>query len=356
MAEKKYSGDLPSLATWEQRDKSLRCPQCGKLKCYKEYFYADGKPVDPINHLCGKCDHTTHCGYHLPPKEFFAKHPEQRQHPSLAAEKVVKIKRLPMIEIPREMVKATMKQYEKNSFVRWLNTLPWTDDQKERLNLAIAQYLVGTTKDGSVMWWQIDENVKVRTGKKMLYNPETGKRMKDEQGNSIGFNWAHTMLSKIGAIDIDGKELRQTLFGMHLAANEVYKDCSLHIVESEKTAILMTAFDPESLTHKLWLATGGLYNLKIETLKPILKRELILYPDKNGVELWEKKMKEQGIKAQLSTKWIEATIPEDGEGADIADVCLRRMLMTDESRWQELLTKNEPIKMLAEALDLKLIK
>lgn len=266
------------------------------------------------------------------------------------------IKRLPMIEIPREMVRATMKQYEKNSFVRWLNTLPWTEEQKERLNLAIAQYLVGTTKDGSVMWWQIDENVKVRTGKKMLYNPETGKRLKDEQGNSIGFNWAHTMLAKIGAIDIDGKELRQTLFGMHLAANEVYKDCSIHIVESEKTAILMTAFDPQSFTHKIWLATGGLYNLKIETLKPILKRNLILYPDKDGVELWQKKIREQGIKATLSTKWIEATIPEDGEKPDIADVCLRKLLMTDEARWQELLNTNEPIKMLAEALNLKLIK
>ena len=57
----------------------------------------------------------------------------------------------------------------------------------------MQDYALGATKDGSVIYWQIDTKGRVRTGKVMKYNPETGHRIKD----AGGINWIHSIMKNV---------------------------------------------------------------------------------------------------------------------------------------------------------------
>lgn len=336
------------LARWNERDKSLRCPQCGRGRgCFKEYLNEDGTPVDPVNHTCGLCDHTSSCGYHLPPSEYYKMNPEERDNYRPQA-----IERKPKkrIEIDIELANRSRAGYEKNTFVKWVISLPWTDEQAERLYLALQFYNVGTSKDGGVIWWQIDEDMKVRTGKKMLYNPETGKRLKDNEGNSIGFNWIHSIM-KFG----DDYELVQCLFGEHLL--KCFPDATVCVVESEKTALLMSAFDRDAFDKHIWLATGGKYNLSESKLYPLRKRNVLLYPDKDAVEDWRERIKDIPYNnLKLYDKWTQTIWqPEDGEKADIGDSILRMINPPPLPDLETLMKDNEWLRQLDEALGLELV-
>lgn len=50
----------------------------------------------------------------------------------------------------------------------------------------MQDYALGATKDGSVIYWQIDTQGKVRTGKVMKYDPNSGHRIKTVEA-LIGF-------------------------------------------------------------------------------------------------------------------------------------------------------------------------
>ena len=56
----------------------------------------------------------------------------------------------------------------------------------------MEEYRLGATRDGSVLFWQIDRTGKVRTGKVMQYNPEDGHRIKGGQTSAV--NWIHSIL------------------------------------------------------------------------------------------------------------------------------------------------------------------
>ena len=83
---------------------------------------------------------------------------------------------------------------------------------RDAVAAALKRYRVGGTPDGATLWWQIDEQGRVHTGKAMLYNPLTGHRVK-EQGFPV--NWAHRM-----RLYGEPSELvvEQCLFGEHLAS------------------------------------------------------------------------------------------------------------------------------------------
>lgn len=81
-----------------------------------------------------------------------------------------------------------------------------------------------------------------------------------------------------------GFNLCQCLFGLHLI-NEDYQK-SIAIVESEKTAVMMSIFLPDFI----WLATGSKSNFKL--LEPLKKRNCIAFPDKGEFTNWSNKAKE----------------------------------------------------------------
>lgn len=319
------------LATWHERDKTLRCPGCGKGRgCFKEYVDDEGNPVDATNHTCGKCDHETSCGYHLTPKEFFKANGRPDEQLTVRVERPPK----EMISIDRELVAKSMKEYEHNGFVRWLYSLPWDEEQQKCLPMLVFLYCLGTSKDGGVIYWQVDEQGRVRTGKKMLYD-ETGHRLKDDQGNSIGFNWIHSMMQRQGHFPKDKYDMMQCLFGQHLMRGKDPKTTTIHIVESEKTAVLMALFDKAAMGKNIWMACGGLYNLNPAKLEPFRKFRLIAYPDANGVERWTEQVSGMD-NVTIETKWMKAMTDKDPPGADIADILLRRLMMTDEAKLEEM--------------------
>ena len=100
---------------------------------------------------------------------------------------------------------------------------------------------------GAVIFWQIDKNKKVRTGKVMDYNPDSGKR--------IGYpSWVHSFAPDYS--------LRQCFFGEHL----IQIDKPIAIVESEKAACILSVCNP----YFTWIASGGSSGLnqkKCEALK-----------------------------------------------------------------------------------------
>lgn len=227
---------------------------------------------------------------------------------------------LPTLYLPDSMVKHSMLR--RCNFHTWLCSLPWNEEQQARVEPVIEEYMVGATKQGFALFWQLDESTTARTGHCMKYQDD-GHRVKE----GYATDWIHTMLRRSGKYPQyaeDKVEMRQTLFGMHLLNK--YPGAEVHIVESEKTALICSIYFGEPERH-LWMACCGKYNITSERLAPLIKerRVIALHPDKDGREEWTEKMKDLGY----NRAYINHTIltlqwkPEDGEKADIADVILR---------------------------------
>ena len=138
----------------------------------------------------------------------------------------------------------------------------------------------------------------------MLYDRSIGKRIKEPYNH---INWLHS------ALKVPDFNLCQCLFGLH-RINEDYQK-TIAIVESEKTAIVMSIFLPDFI----WLATGSKVNFKFELLKPIKKRNIIAFPDKGEYNNWLSRANE--LKS-LSFKIAVSNILEQTDfenGFDLAD-------------------------------------
>ena len=83
------------------------------------------------------------------------------------------------------------------NFCRFLSALLdsyYGSKAKEVLKRLMEDYRLGATRDGAVIFWQIDRENKVRTGKVMQYNPGDGHRVKDGQTSAV--NWIHSILKR----------------------------------------------------------------------------------------------------------------------------------------------------------------
>jgi hypothetical protein len=181
---------------------------------------------------------------------------------------------------------------------------------EEKVNEAVRKYLIGTWKswEGTTVFWQIDQQEKVRHGKVMMFNSDTGKRSKREDGTGI-FSTVRS-LSKL-----EGFELRQCLFGLHLI-HENTKIVAL--VESEKTALIMSLFKPEYT----WLATGSKGGFKYEFLKPIKQFKIVAFPDKSEYSDWfNTAVKLNGIGFKITVNDLLENL-DYPVGSDLADVLI----------------------------------
>jgi hypothetical protein len=138
----------------------------------------------------------------------------------------------------------------------------------------------------------------------MQYDRHTGKRIKEPYNH---INWLHK------ATNEPDFNLCQCLFGLHRVTEDYQK--TIAIAESEKTAIIMSILLP----HYIWIATGSKQNLKFDLMKPIKKRNIVLFPDKGEYINWLHKATELnliGFKIAVS-ELIEQTHFENG--FDLAD-------------------------------------
>lgn len=178
-------------------------------------------------------------------------------------------------------------------------------------------YAVGATKEKDVIFWQIDINGKVRTGKIMKYG-EDGHRIKE--GN--GVNWIHAKMKKEGLLP-DDWELTQCLFGEHLLNLSNNKDKVVAIVESEKSALIGAACFPQYV----WLATGGKSQLSIDKMKVLAGRTVIMFPDADGFNEWMERAKRFSFCKVIVSDVLEknATDEQKANKIDIADWLLSQI-------------------------------
>ncbi|SHN10674.1 DUF6371 domain-containing protein [Mucilaginibacter sp. OK098] len=311
------------------------CPQCLRHKVFSRYI--DTTTEEPIADDVGRCSREVNCGYHYKPSEYFQKNGKPPNHgPSTRDYRPLTYRDFEPSYIPKRMIGQTVKHYEINNFVRYLAARFGREVAYTQAQL----YLVGTSKHwpGACIFWQVDSADKVRTGKIMLYNPETGKRVK-QPFNHIA--WAHKLLRKSGSREsqqspedknpavqrlsdfrssgLSDYNLKQCLFGEHLLQYQPAK--AVAICESEKTAIIASIYYPELL----WLAAGSLQGLNVDKCKCLEGRTVILMPDVNAYELWVTKATQ--LSAALPSvnfkvmRLLEdnATHQQKTEGWDIAD-------------------------------------
>lgn len=316
------------------------CPECHKKRCFARYIDTEGKIEFPS--YVGRCNHEQSCGYHFTPKEYFEKNPDKNEvyskDDATSYQKREIPKPLPTSYINENIMRSSLRCYEANNLFLFLSS-----QFGETATLSLMEkYHVGTSKhwNGATVFWQVDNQGKVRTGKVMLYNPDTGKRVKEPYNH---VSWVHSL--------IPHKEynLSQCFFGEHLIYEDRTKPIAL--VESEKTALITSYYLPQFL----WIASGGkngCFNTK--SLSVLRNRDVVLFPDLGATAAWKEKlslMKALGIRASLFDFLEQQACKEDkAKGLDIADYLLK--IKSTDARLQAHIKQNPAIQKLIDAFKL----
>jgi len=290
----------------------LRCPSCGRHRCFTPYVDNEGVPADAERY--GRCDHESSCGYcEYPPSEQF------RQGGYVSAmrnfeKRPFKTKAEPKpspCTIPEDIVRESVVFSPKNAFIAFLLRL-FTE---ERVKELVELYQIGTTKEGYTVFYQIDTQARVRTGKIIPYNPVTGHRIKD--GSVPEAMWVHSRLKSLHQLP-DDWTLTQCLFGEHLLT--LFPDKTVGLVESEKTAVICAAAMPEYV----WMATGGKSQFN-DRLRVLQGRRIVAFPDIDAYDLWLRKIKDYTRLDITVSDWLNANATEKmmEEKWDIGDVVVK---------------------------------
>lgn len=281
------------------------CPRC-KKRTFKRFWDKLKNEYFPDEDV-GRCNSEISCGYFQSPKVFYQKH--GIEYHKIERNYIYQPKPSPPTTyIDKSWVEKSMNRNIPNYFVDYLTRL----FGEEETTILINKFRIGDSKHwkGATVFWQIDQELKVRTGKIMLYNSKIGKRVHKHD------NWVHSVAK------LKNFNLEQCFFGLHQIAEDSTK--TIGIVESQKSAVILTAINPATL----WLASGGIA-LPTERFNPLKDRKIILYPDagidKNGTpfQKWKKKADELsllGYDVSVS-KLVEnaATDEQRITGYDLAD-------------------------------------
>ena len=287
------------------------CPQCGRKHTFTRYIDTENNN-QYLSDNVGKCNRLDKCGYHYTPKQYFADNPWLREKGDVCS--FVQIHRVneqmnmnkptprQIYTIPESITVAT--EGGDSAHMRWIERLYG----REAHNRVQSLYRTGGVED-AVIFWQRDIEGRVRTGKIMVYDEVTGKRIKD--GDSIG--WVHAIMRREGELP-EGWELTQCLYGEHLLKDN--PDKIVAVVEAYKTAHVGSILIPDMV----WVATDSLHGLTAERLAPLKGRKVLLFPDEGkGYEIWSERIP-QIAKEVGFTYRISAFMEGGAKGADIADI------------------------------------
>lgn len=268
---------------WQLRKGSRKeyCPNCGQKRFVPYVLASDG--VTLAGAEFGRCDREQNCGY--------LRYPDGERYTVAEPQKIQ--------PRPRLEYRGEINGVPTCDFFRWMQSVLGKMDAY----VAMQDYKVSSI-DNCIIWWQIDRDGVVRTGKVMKYLPNGHRDKRD----IFPVTWAHKH-RRLKDLFV-GEELQQCLFGEHLLAANPEKPVA--IVESEKTAVIMSRFIPEYI----WLATGGSQGIKsVERLAPVVGRKVFLIPDNGQYYSWLRVAEMYGWDI-----WdgLERDVPF--EGADILDI------------------------------------
>lgn len=226
----------------------------------------------------------------------------------------------------------TNKWIEKTNLYKFLSSQFGEQNVQSVFNI----YNIGASKhwifEGgySNVFPQIDSNGNLRQLKIIAYNPETGKRLHQEDNAILwkGYEYVQdTLQQKVwfagkSLLDNPEAKLKQCFFGEHLLANSTLP---IAIVESEKTALIATIAYPQYI----WIATGGKFGCSWtskEVFQVLKNREVILFPDTDCYTEWKNKaiiLSNFGINTKINSMVIAYSQQNQfGSHWDIADYIL----------------------------------
>jgi hypothetical protein len=314
------------LETYHGTKSRHTCPACDSRHCFVRYVGDDG---NYLSDDVGRCNRESKCGYHKKPKEFFADNPTFQKSVKVRAEKsrqgsnqytepsfgmnhteVQKPKSFDVI--PPEHLKATLGNYDRNNFVQFLfNLFP---DCAEEIQAVLKMYFVGTYEDYTC-FPSIDRLNRVCRAKLIRFNRATGKRLKgDCDTSSLP---AKLKLKK-------DFQYKQIFFGEHLLSK--FPNKPVAVVEAEKTAIVASLCFPEFV----WLACNSKTWLKAERIKRLGNRQVILYPDADGFNLWQSiaaDAQRQGLEVKVSSLIENFASSEQKQNQyDLADYLIEQQI------------------------------
>lgn len=170
---------------------------------------------------------------------------------------------------------------------------------EEQMLRAAERYRLGKSRDGGVIFWQIDDQGRTRDGKIMFYREDC------HRDKSRHPSWASARLKAYYGYDGD-LPIDRCLFGLHLletnpqplpmmegsgypqgknSADEHFTPLHhregqggrspIAVVEAEKTAVIMSEVYPQYV----WMAAGGLSALSAEKFRPLRDHKVVLFPD-----------------------------------------------------------------------------
>jgi len=278
------------------------CPSCGAIKRFNLFF--DKKEDKLCDSQYGVCDRVNKCGHENRPKGQVILNQDE-----------VKYVEKPMSVMPLDIVKKSLATC-------YSNTDPLTDFLRKywgdnHLKALIAYNVVSVPFNGGFapIFWFIDEFKKVRSGKIMNYHMVDGepKRTKFDRTYK-NIKWLHSRM--------DDFNFRMCSFGSHLLP--LRPNDAVHIVESEKTALIMACVRPQHI----WLATSSVTNLQEHILPNLKGRDVVLHPDKGerSFGYWKIKAKEFLNKNLVKSIKVSRFAEESEfleEGDDIADYIIK---------------------------------
>jgi hypothetical protein len=300
--------------------KKIICPSCGHRRAVR---YKNNETGEFFPDIVSRCDRENNCGYHYTPKQYL------RDIGAGYVPGIIK-KDEGLVEqkidyMPLDYVEQSMSGFDKTNFAVYLISLFGPDVAKK----ALIKYLVGRSRNDNgkaCIFWRIDKDENVRTGKIMVYNPNTGKRSKE-----INPTWVHTRLQ--------GFNYHLCFYGEHLISK--YPDATIGIVESEKTAIIASIF----MKDMIWLATGGNSGCKwreYSVYKVLKNRNVIMFPDfgffnkktqKTCFDEWAERTNHIRERLNCSIKvsrFLEDNIPSEERinDYDLADLLIKQCTST----------------------------
>ena len=273
----------------QKGSKHIICPNCQK-KTFKPYVDSvTGEVVNPSRY--GRCERIQSCRYHRYPKIREDDIESSRYVPPAPEE----IKPLDFID--KDLMQATFNEFKSNVFFMWLVKM-FGIEKAYQLQEA---YNIGTAKGGGTIFWQQDREQNIRTGKVIYYN-SNGKRNKDRM------SWfVHKKIR-------EDFNYRQCFFGLHLTT----LDKPVALCESEKTAIIMSVFEPEYT----WIASGGSEMINDERLFELPRLDKV-FADNGQFEKWERKTRAFEPEMDISVdNAVNNGILKEGD--DILDLYLAR--------------------------------
>jgi len=304
--------------------RKFECPECGK-KTFVRYLDEDSKEYLPYN--LGRCDRQDKCGYYRKPE---IKNDSYRATEFRNAKPFTREPEKQTSYLSIHQVKPTIGNYETNNLLIFLK-MKFGD---RAVNSILEKYLIGTSDQyggGSTIYYQVDYNKRIRSGKIIQYNPTTGKRRKDLLPP---VRWVHKEV-------IPEFNLKQCLFGEHLLNGN---SSPVALFESEKTSLIASLF----MTDYICLATGGKENLTPEKCQILKNRKGLIYPDlsinPDPNKSWENRAQSiQCLSGFKVSKLLEeiATDQDRESGLDLADYLLGLDLSHSNTKEGETILKPE---------------